>query len=127
MRAMKLRILAALVVAMGAVEPARAADDGFAGFWSKFAAAVAKDDKAALASLTTLGPGLDDNDTPLTFEKVHSILLRPAARRCLARAKPQSEIDGTGALTYAVLCGQVIYVFSKTDAVWRWTDASPDD
>jgi hypothetical protein len=124
---MKPGMLAALVVAIGAVEPAHAADDGFAAFWSKFAVAVAKDDRSALASMTTLGPGIDDNDTPLTFAKVHALLLRPAARRCLAKAKPQSEVDGTGAVTYAVLCGQVIYVFSKTGAAWRWTDSGPDD
>ncbi|HXQ09838.1 MAG TPA: hypothetical protein VN805_02445 [Caulobacteraceae bacterium] len=124
---MKPGTLTALVIAIGAVEPAQAADDGFAAFWSKFAVAVAKDDKAALASMTTLGPGLDDNDTPLTFGRVHALLLQPAARKCLAKGKPQSEVDGAGAVTYAVVCGQVIYVFSKTGAVWRWTDSSPDD
>jgi hypothetical protein len=125
---MKPGTLAALVIAIGAVVgPARAADDGFAAFWSKFAAAAAKDDKAALAAMTTLGPGIDDNDTPLTFDKVHSLYLRPAARRCLAKAKPQSQVDGTGATTYAAFCGQVIYVFSKTASAWRWTDTSPDD
>jgi hypothetical protein len=119
--------LAALVAAIGAVPPARAADDGFSAFWKTFAAAVAKDDRTALAAMTTLSAALDDNDTPLTFAKVHAILFKPAARKCLAKAKPQREIDGTGAVVYDVLCGQVIYGFSKTAGVWRLTDSSPDD
>jgi len=119
--------LAALVLAIGTGLPARAAEDGFAAFWKRFSTAVGKDDKAALAAMTTLGPGLDNNDTPLTFDKVHALLLRPAARRCLARAKPLRDVDGTGAVDYDVFCGQVIYVFSKTGGEWRWTDTSPDD
>jgi hypothetical protein len=118
---------AAIVLAIVATAPARAADDGFAAFWSKFAAAAGKDDKAALASMTTLSPALDNNDTPLTFATVHAILLKPAARRCLAKAKPVSQVDGTGALTYSAFCGHVIYGFSRTRGVWRWTDSSPDD
>ena len=119
--------LAALVLAIGPALPARAADDGFAAFWKAFAAAVGKDDRTALAAMTTLSTALDDNDTPLTFAKVHAILLQPKARNCLAKAKPLSQTDGTGARSYYVLCGQVIYGFSKTNGLWRWTDSSPDD
>jgi hypothetical protein len=117
----------ALALTLGAGASARAADDGFAAFWKAFAAAVGKDDKAALASMTTLNPGLDDNDTPLTFAKVHAALLKPAERTCLAKAKPRRQVDGTGATGYAVFCGQVIYGFSKTGGVWRFTDSSPND
>ena len=105
-----------------------AKDDGFSAFWARFAAAVGKDDKAALAGMVTLSPALDDNDTPLTFDKFHAADLRPAARRCLAKAKPdRSDQGGGGAVLYSVLCGQVIYGFTKTGGVWRLTDLSPDD
>jgi hypothetical protein len=118
---------AALALAISAGAPARAADDGFAAFWKTFATAVGGDDKSALAAMTTLSPGLDDNDTPLTFAKVHTALLGPAARNCLAKAKPQSQADGNGDTEYFVTCGHVIYGFSKAGGVWRWTDTSPDD
>jgi hypothetical protein len=117
----------ALVLAVAAAAPVRAADDGFAAFWSKFALAAGKDDKAALAAMTTLGPALENNDVPVTFAKVDAIFLGPAARRCLAKAKPQRDINGLGAVEYDVLCRQVIYVFSKTGAAWSWTDTGPDD
>jgi hypothetical protein len=120
--------VATLAAALGAGAAVGAAtNDGFAAFWKGFAAAVGKDDKAALASMTTLGPGLDDNDTPLTFAKVHAVLLGPAARKCLARAKPQGQADGNGQTEYFVTCGHVIYAFSKSGGDWRWTDTSSDD
>jgi hypothetical protein len=127
---MKHGLLAGVALAMAfcAGAPVRAAtDDGFAAFWKKFAAAAAKDDQAALASMTTLNPGLDDNDKPLTFAKVHAALLGPAARKCLAKAKPDSEVDGNGDTEYGVFCGHTIYSFSKTAGVWSLTGSGPDD
>jgi hypothetical protein len=118
----------ALGLALGAGASAGAAtDDGFAAFWKTFAAAAGKDDKAALASMTTLSPGLDDNDKPLTFDKVHTALLGPAARKCLAKAKPESEVDENGDTEYGVFCGHTIYSFSKTGGSWSLTGSGPDD
>jgi hypothetical protein len=118
---------AALAAALGVSAPARAADDGFAAFWKAFSAAVGKDDKTALAAMTTLSPGLDDNDTPLTFAKVHAALLGPAARKCLAKAKPRRDIDGNGDPEYGVFCGHTIYSFSKVGGAWSLTGSGPDD
>ena len=120
--------VAILAVAMGVGAPAVAASgDGFAAFWNAFAAAAGKDDKAALAKLVTLGPNLGDNGKAYSFDQMHAAYLKPAERKCLAKAKPERTVDGTGAAFYATNCGDLIYVFSKTGASWTLADLSPND
>ena len=119
-------VMAAVATAFAAAAPAFAAGDGFAAFWPTFQAAVAKDDRAALASMVVLGPGLDQAE-PLTFAKAHSDLFGPAARKCLAKAKAVRDVDGQGQVTYGAFCGQVIYTFSRRGGAWKLTDAGPND
>jgi hypothetical protein len=132
-KTMKHWVIAAVAIAsvgacaIGASAAAAAPIDGFAAFFKTFAAAIAKDDQQALAGMVVLGPGLDDNDTPLTFAKFHHAALGPAARRCLAKGGAVRNDNGDGTADYAVTCGHTIYVFSKTKAGWRLTDLSPDD
>jgi len=118
--------VAALAVLVAGAAQAAAADD-FGGFWKAFAAAVAKDDQAALASMTALGPGLDPNITPMTFAGFHAAHLKPAARRCLAKGKPVRDVGGDGVVTYEVFCGEVIYGFSRTASGWKLTDLGAND
>ena len=109
-----------------AVAPAWAAPaDGFGAFWPRFVAAVAKDDTAALASMTQLGPGLGDDSA--TFARFHAGHLGPAVRRCLAKAKPVRDVDPTGAVSYSAFCGEVIYTFSKPAGAWKLTDLGVND
>jgi hypothetical protein len=130
---MKHRMFAAVAMVcvgacvIGVSAAAAAPNDGFAAFHKRFEAAIAKDDQQALAGMVVLGPGLDDNDTPLTFAKFHHAALGPAARQCLAKRGAVRDDNGAGAPDYIVTCGQTIYVFSKTKAGWRLTDLSPDD
>jgi hypothetical protein len=106
--------------------PALAAPaDGFAAFWPTFAAATAKDDAKALASMTQLGPGL--GDTGGSFSRFHAASLGPRARRCLAKAKPVRDVDPQGAVSYSAFCGEVIYVFSKVGGAWKLTDLGAND
>jgi hypothetical protein len=112
--------------ALGPSAAAAAPDDGFAAFYKTFAAAIAKDDRPALAGMVELSAGLDDNGKPMTFAKLHHAVLGPAARRCLAKGEPSSN-GGAGPPDYGVTCGQTIYVFSKTKAGWRLTDLSAAD
>jgi hypothetical protein len=106
--------------------PALAAPaDGFTAFWPTFAAASAKDDAKALASMVTLGPGLGDNGG--SFAKFHARNLGPAARRCLAKAKPVRDVDPQGAVSYSAFCGEVIYVFSKAGGVWKLAALGAND
>jgi hypothetical protein len=106
--------------------PALAAPtDGFAAFWPTFAAAAAKDDARALASMVVQGPGL--GDAAGSFAKLHKDYLGPSARRCLAKAEPRRDADGQGAPTYEAFCGQIIYVFSKVGGAWKLTDLGAND
>ena len=111
-----------LVLAMPALA---APPDGFAAFWPTFAAAAAKDDRKALASMVALGPSLGDSGA--SFAKFHAASLGPAARRCLAKAKPVRDVDPRGAVTYSAFCGEVIYVFSKAGGGWKLTDLGAND
>jgi hypothetical protein len=118
---------AALVLALGLSAQARAADDGFAPFWKAYAAAAAKDDQAALKSLTVLPDQLDNRKTPPTFVYYHAHYLKPAQRTCLAKSKPDRSVDPTGVASYWAVCGDLLYGFSMSGGAWRQTDLSPDD
>jgi hypothetical protein len=117
---------AVALLALAAGPALAAGGDDFAGFWGRFAAAAAKDDQAALASMTALGPGLDPNITPLTFARFHATYLKAAARRCLAKGKPVRDVGG-GVVTYEVFCGEVIYGFTRTAGGWKLTDIGAND
>ncbi len=119
-----LRLAAALCLAWTTAASATPAD-GFAAFWPPFAAAAGRDDAKALAAMIVLGPGLGDDGT--SFAKFHVRHLGPAARRCLARAKPLRDVSPQGAVSYSVFCGEVIYVFSKTAGGWQLTDLGAND
>jgi hypothetical protein len=124
--AMKIRLTMAVALVLGAAAPARAAPtDGFAAFWPTFAAAAAKDDAKALASMIVLGPGL--GDTGASFARFHATNLGPKARRCLAKAKPARGVDPQGTVSYSVFCGDVIYSFSKVGGGWKLTDLGAND
>jgi hypothetical protein len=124
-RALAAAAAAALAFASAAAAaPAVPVDPGWSDFWRTFAAAAAKDDQVTLAKLTQLGPGIGDENT---FAKVHHDYLKPSQRTCLAKGHPTRDIDGDGNVNYAVFCGHLIYVFSRTHAGWQWTDMSPDD
>jgi hypothetical protein len=116
----------AVVLACTLATPALAARaDGFAAFWPNFAAAVARDDARALATMVALGPGLGDNGG--SFARFHAANLGSEARRCLAKVKPARDVGPHGAVSYSAFCGEVIYVFSKVDGVWKLTDLGAND
>jgi hypothetical protein len=117
---------AALATALAVAAPAVAAGDGFAAFWPTFQAAVAKDDRAALAAMVVLSERLDQAE-PLTFARFHSDQLGPAARKCLAKAKAVRDVDGQGQVSYSAFCGQVIYTFYRSGGAWKLTDVGVND
>ena len=111
---------------MAALTPAVAAADGFAAFWQAFQAALAKDDRAALAGMVVLSERVDQAE-PLSFAKFHSDMLGPAARKCLAKAKAVRDVDGKGEVSYSAFCGEVIYTFYRSGGVWKLTDVGVND
>jgi hypothetical protein len=117
-----LGVTATLLLATSAMA---APADGFAAFWPTFAAAAAKDDAKALASMIVLGPAL--GDTGASFARFHATNLGPKARRCLAKAKPARGVDPQGTVSYSAFCGDVIYSFSKVGSGWKLTDLGAND
>jgi hypothetical protein len=130
---MSMRLLATIglcvALATSALAPAAlaAGDDGFGAFWQGFSAAAAHDDVASLQTLVAVGSIEDSDGKPMTFAQIQALYLKAAARRCLAKAHPVSGVDGTGAINYSAFCGQLVYVFTKTNGGWKLTDFSPDD
>jgi hypothetical protein len=121
----RLGVVAALAVALAAPTVA-APDDGFAAFWPTFQAAIAKDDTKALAAMIALGPNLGEDGA--SFAKFHAGELGPKVRRCLAKAKPDRDVDGLGNVNYSAFCGgEIIYGFTKTGGVWKLTDLGAND
>ncbi len=123
---MRIQLGLTLALCLAATAPALATPtDGFAAFWPSFATAAAKDDSRALASMTVLGPGLGESGG--SFARFHAASLKPAARRCLAKAKPVRDVDPQGAVSYSAFCGEVIYVFTKPAGAWKLTDLGAND
>jgi hypothetical protein len=123
---MRIGLVMAVALTLATAGTAMAAPaDGFAVFWPTFAAAAAKDDAKALASMVVLGTGF--GDAGASFTKLHKAYLGPAARRCLVKAKPLRGVDPQGTVSYSAFCGEVIYSFSKVGGGWKLTDIGADD
>jgi hypothetical protein len=120
-------LLAAIGLSLALAPPALATDDGFAAFWQAFAPAVGHDEVARLQTLVAVGAIQDSDGKPMTFTQIQADYLKPSARRCLAKAHPVHGVDGTGAVNYSAFCGQLVYVFEKTNGAWKLADFSPDD
>ena len=116
----------AAALAMTAVGQAAAADDGFAAFWRAFTAALAKDDRAALANMVEVS-GTPDLPAGNTFAKFHAQFLGQKTRACLAKAKPVRDVDGTGQLNYSAFCGELDFGFARRGGAWMLTDIGPND
>ena len=96
----------------------------FASFWKTFKAAIARNDKEAIADLTKL-PFLYDSQERdrAAFLKIYGELFTRKVRRCIATAKPRTEGD-----SYEIFCAGLIFYFSKdTDGKYKFREFSPDD
>jgi hypothetical protein len=97
----------------------------FAAFWSEFKAAVAKDDREAVASMTKQPIYLANKEqTKAGFLKLYSSLFPKKVKTCFASAKPVKEYNQD---SYSVFCGKSIYVFSRVEGKYKFTDIGADD
>lgn len=95
----------------------------FTAFWTKFKAAVARNDKAAVADMTKLPFMLDSKDVDRAgFIKQYSSLFTPKIRRCFARAKPSRDQE-----SMEIFCGEEIFLFAKVNGVYKFTDIGVND
>ena len=96
----------------------------FATFWKTFKAAIAKNDKEAVADLTKLPLYMDNGEQDRAgFIKRYNQLFTRKIRRCIATAKPVKEQEG-----YDIFCGEVIFYFERDkDGKYKFFNFGPND
>ena len=94
----------------------------FAAFWSQFKAALVKNDKEAVASMTKFPFYWGEQLTRGEFIKKYIEIFDRKVQRCFAKAKPIKDRD-----SYSVFCGESIYVFEKVEGKYRFTAVGAND
>jgi len=100
-----------------------AAAENFDAFYARFKSAMIKRDKSAVASMTKL-PFLFDSKNlgkQQFITKFEQIFPKDTAN-CFKREKPVADRD-----SYSVFCGETIYVFSKVNGNYLFTDIGVND
>jgi hypothetical protein len=102
--------------------PAKA--ETFTSFWTTFKAAIARNDKEAVADVTKLPFLYDSQERDRAgFLKIYGELFTRKVRRCIATAKPVKEGQN-----YDVFCGQLIFYFGKdTDGKYKLLEFGVND
>lgn len=114
-------IVALLLCAPGAF--AACADPQFNAFWTKFKTAVVKSDKQTVASLTKLPFMLDGKTaTKQQFIAKYDSLFPKGTAACFKKEKPSLDQS-----IYEVFCGEQIYIFSKVNGKWMFTEIGVND
>ena len=96
----------------------------FATFWKTFKAAIAKNDKQAVADLTKLPMYLDNADRNRAgFIGLYNRVFTRRIRRCIATTKPAKGQEG-----YDIFCGELIFYFSRdNDGKYKFVGFGPND
>jgi hypothetical protein len=116
-------LLLILLVPSFAQSGAKALDPAFAAFWAKFKAAVAKDDKEAVATMTKLPFFFDSKEQKRDgLLKIYDKLFTARVKKCFATAKPVKDDD-----SYEIFCGKSIYLFGKVNGSYKFTEIGVDD
>lgn len=103
-------VVSVLLVQMFVAGAALAAPDKeFDTFWTKFKAALQKNDKNAIADMTKLPYMLNSkNLNKQQFLQAYPKIFTAQIRKCLSTQKPVKDKD-----SYFVFCGEEIYIFAK--------------
>lgn len=112
-----------LAVSFSLRRAANPGDQNFEAFWAKFKAAVAKDDKEAVAPMTKL-PFLFESKERTREEFIKTVydqLLDRRVKRCFATAKLVKEGD-----PYEVFCGKHIFHFGLVEGSYKFTEFAVD-
>ena len=98
-------------------------DEAGLQFWAKFKAAVAANDKEAVASMTRLPFMLQGKElSKAAFIQKFGVLFDARVKRCFVKAKLVKENDG-----FDVFCGQQIFLFGKVNGVYKFTEIGVND
>lgn len=119
---MRILLSALLVSLLGLAQPALAAD-GFTNFWTQFKAALTKRDKSALASMTKL-PFLYNSKNLQKSQFIAMIdeILPAKLSKCFVKEKPQFDKG-----SYFAFCGEQIFIFSKVEGKYLFTEIGVND
>jgi hypothetical protein len=123
-----IRMLVTLSLILGTVaivsSQSKVADPGFDPFWKTFKAAIAKNDKEAVANITKLPFLYDSKERDRAgFIRIYPSLFSPKIRKCIATAKLVKEQEN-----YEVFCGQLIFYFGKdSDGKYKFLEFGVND
>ncbi len=117
--------LLALGIALSCISPmaAFAKDAAFDAFWTKFKAALVKNDKEAIASMTKLP--YDAYEKPMDKKKfiAHcNTIFNKKKRDCLIKQKPVQDKTG-----FSAFCDDDIYCFEKVNGTYLFTEIGVND
>ena len=118
-----LAFLGAVVLACSSAHAAGKPDKQFDAFYTKFKAALAKNDKASLANMTKL-PFLYDSkylDRNQYIARLGQIIPKSAVRRL----QKEKAITDNGVTE--VFCGEAIYCFEKVNGEYKFTEIGVND
>ena len=97
----------------------------FAPFWAQFKAAVANNNKEAIAAMTKFPFAYYAKQlTKADFIKECDAIFSAEVRRCFRNAKPVKHADRE---SYSVFCGTTIFVFEKGNVGYQFTDMGEND
>lgn len=118
---MLLGLVAALILLSAARGQAAQAKESFPQFWARFKAAVARDDRQAVASMTRFRTG---DATYLSDEEFLATRYKELRRerRCLARARPVKDGEA-----HSIFCGELIFLFERVEGNWKFVETGVND
>lgn len=101
----------------------------FDGFIKKFRAALKANDSAIVASMTRLPLGYDRSvrDAAQFRSIAYPRDFTPKDRACIRRRKAVYDRDGQNNDNYVIICGELIFVFTKTPTGFLFTEVGMND
>jgi len=117
-------LLLILLIATPTYAQSTAGSQTFTSFWKTFKAAIARNDKQAVADVTKLPFLFDSKEQDRAgFIKIYNQLFTKKMRRCIATAKPEKEGE-----RYDVFCGDLIFYFGKdSDGKYKFLEFGVND
>lgn len=98
-------------------------DPQFNTFWTKFKTAVVKRDRATVASLTKLPYLVEGKQlNKQQFIAQYDSIFPKNTAACFNKEKPSKDQS-----IYEIFCGEQIYIFSKVNGKWLFTEIGAND
>jgi hypothetical protein len=102
----------------------------FASFWAQFKAAVAKNDKEAVATMTQFPVDISERVTRDAFMKKYDEIFNHDVRRCFTKEKPLKDDQPPsrqGRVSYSMFCGHDIFSFELVEGKYKLTSIGFND